>query len=201
MRLLISTIAVVAALLVAAPNNANAVLLSLEPADNIVDLGDTVTLDLVISGLTAGAADSLSVFDIDIGFDTTKLTFMAYSLGALLGDLGFGEALDFSFGEFALGLINLSELSLLFDFELDAIQPDTFTLASLTFEVDSLAVGESTIVSIASVFSLGDSFGSQLAVDGTEGAVLRRLGGAASPVPEPPTIALFLVALSLLLVF
>ncbi len=181
--------------------HASAVTLNLLPASSIATPGDTVTLDLVISGLTAGGPDSLGDFDIDIRFDTGALSLVGYSLGAFLGDLGLGEATDFSLGDLG-GLVNVAEVSLLEPSSngcvfcvppyLDDIQPASFTLATFNFMVDVLPVGSSTVVSIETVNALGDGFGRPLPLEITENAVIRN---PSSDVPEPSTISLIILGL------
>lgn len=171
---------------------ASAIMISLSPASQTAEPTDMVGLDLMVSGLNSGGADSLGDFDIDIGFDTSALSFMGYSLGTGLGDVGLAEAVDFSFGDLG-GLINLSEVSLLFPFELDALQPDSFTLATLDFMVDVLNPGSSTIVFIDQVWAIGDGFGQVLQVDGLGDAVIRNPQSVG--VPEPQVLALLSVGL------
>jgi len=180
-------------LLLGLVNQAGAVTLSLTPASQTAANNDTVFLDLVVSGLGNFAPDSLGDFDVDIGYDTAVLSFQSYSLGALLGDVGLGEALDVSLGD-TFGSVNIAELSLLEpDLAtcffcvppfLDDLQPDSFILATLTFLVDALAPGSSTVVSIDTVYAVGDGFGSALTLDGTSGAVI-------NAVPVPAAVWLF----------
>ncbi len=177
--------------LLAVTSHAGAVVLSLEPSSQNAAPGDSVSLDLVISGLGNGGPDSLGDFDIDIGFDTSALIFTSYSLGNSLGDLGAGEAVDFSGGDLG-GTVNLAEVSLLFPFELDALQTDTFTLATLNFDVYMLDPGTSTTVDISTVWALGDGFGLPLTVDAANSAVIRNAAG----VPEPSVLALVALGLT-----
>lgn len=189
------------ALLTLAATPAPAVVLSLVPASQTAMPSDSVSLDLVISGLGDFAPDSLGDFDIDIGYDPVALSLTGFSLGPFLGDIGLGEAADFSFGDLG-GVVNLAEVSLLepdvatcifcaVPF-LDDIQPDSFALATLEFMVDVLPAGTNTIVSIDTVNALGDGFGLPLTLDGTADAVIRNPVG----VPEPSTLALLVIGLA-----
>lgn len=158
-----------------------------------VSVGNTVDVDLVISGLGNYAPDSLSVFDLDISYDSTMLYFTGYALGTYLGDISSGEAVDCSLGEYSSGVINIYELSLLdanstsgpfyIPPYLDDIQPDSFTLATLTF--DTLALGTSSL-NISSVLALGDANGDSLTADLYSGEITV----TAAPVPEPATLLL-----------
>ena len=168
--------------------------LSLLPASQTASTGDTVYLDLVIDGLVDFGPDSLGDFDIDISYDMTALSFQNYSLGTFLGDVGFGEAVDFSFGDLG-GVVNIAELSLLNPFELDLIQPGSFSLATLEFHVDALSAGSSTTVGIDTVNAIGDGFGNWLTLGGTNDAVIR---APSASVPEPSIIWLLGSGLALL---
>jgi hypothetical protein len=170
--------------------------LSLLPASQTASSGDSVSLDLVIDGLGDFAPDSLGDFDVDIGYDTAVLSFQSLTLGPFLGDVGLGEAIDFSLGDL-VGTVNIAELSLLEPDAitcifctgpyLDDIQPGSFTLATLDFHVDALAPGGSTTVSVANVNILGDGFGNLLTLDSTNDAVIR---GPQISTPEPTMLAL-----------
>jgi hypothetical protein len=167
---------------------AGAVTLSLEPATSSAGTGELLSLELVIAGLGDYSSDSLGDFDLDINYDTTVLTFEGYSLSASLGEVSLFEALDYSFGEYAAGTIGLAEVSSLTPWELDAIQPTSFTLATLDFTVDLLGDGVMTQVSIDAVHALGDGYGNALSLDATTDAVI-------SGVPEPTSLALMSMGL------
>lgn len=179
-------------------SNAYAVTLSLQPASQTASPTDTVFLDLVIDGLGNFAPDSLGAFDLDISYDPGALSFNGYTLGSLLGDPAFGEAIDYSLGDVGGGVINLAEVSLLesdsatcifcFPPYLDDLQPGSFTLATLEFMVDVLPVGSNTTVSIDTVTALGDGFALPLTLEGTASATIRNPAG--STIPEPATLAL-----------
>lgn len=179
-----------AALLALATMPASAIMLNLQPSLQTATPGDNISLDLVITGLNAGGPDSLGDFDIDIEFDSSALSFQSYSLGTSLGDLGLFEAWDFSLGG-SIGSVNLSEVSYLTPSSLDAIQSDTFTLATLDFKVDTLAVGSSTTVFFDTIWALGDSFGNPLQVQALNNATIKN----GVTVPEPTTLALMTLGL------
>ena len=155
-----------------------AITIGFEPASQIVPVGESVSIDLVISGLGDYSEPSLSTFDLNITYDTAILDFTDYTLGSCLGDILFGEAWDLSWGETAPGTINLAELSFLSVSELDALQPSSFPLATLTF--NTLAVGTSSLD--ISTTALGDAYGNLLSADVQSGSI--------SPVPEPATFIL-----------
>ncbi len=187
---------------------AGAVSLNLLPASQTAAPGDTVSLDLVISGLGDHAAPSLGDFDIDVSFDPSRLSFAAYGLGNGLGDVAAGEAWDLSLGDVGGGVVNLAELSLLDanpnsgpSFSppyLDDIQAGSFVLASLDFLVEVLPPGSLTTVGIAATATggssagpvLGDGLGNPLALDSAQGAVIFNPSPPGA-VPEPATLVLY----------
>ena len=171
----------------------SAVSLNLEPAATIAGPGAEVSLDLVIEGLGDFVPESLGDFDVDIRFDPGALSFLGYTLGPYLGDLGLFEAIDYGLGDLGGGLVNLTEVSLLEPDApscsfcilpyLDEIQPNTFALATLDFRVVALPPGTSTVVSVETVYALDDGFGIALPLDSTTDAVIRN--PALGSVPEP----------------
>ena len=173
---------------------AGAVTLSLDPSTSTAKAGDAISLDLVISGLGDYTGDSLGDFDLDLMFDSTALTFDGYSLAGYLGDPDWFEAVDYSFGEYAPGRIGLTEVSLLSPTELDALQPGSFTLATLDFTVDLLAEGDTTFIAFDTVWILGDVYGDPLVLDATSDA-------AVTGVPEPISLILMGMGLAALGIF
>lgn len=190
--------AVLCSLLLGFSLSAHAVTIELTPSDTVAGTGDMVSLDLMISGLTAGGPDSLGDFDVDILFDAARLALDSFTLGLSLGDFGLGEALDLSFGDLGGGVIDLAVVSLLepdlatcvfcFGPYLDDIQGASFVLATLVFDIIDLEPGNSTVVSIDDNVVVGDGFGLALEVDELGNAVIRnpRVG----TVPEPGTLLL-----------
>jgi hypothetical protein len=158
---------------------AHAALIELQPSPLLATTGDSILLNLVVSGL---GTDSLGAFDISVGFDSSALSFTSYSLGNYLGNVNLLEAIDGSVGNTG-GAVNVAEVSLLPDFDLDTLQPGAFTLATLNFNVINLAVGTVTQLSVLSGPVLGDALGSPIVVTG--------LGSASvGTVPIPGTLAL-----------
>ena len=184
--------------------SAAAVTLSLQPSSQTAASGSTVSLELVIAGLGDFAPASLGDFDIDLSYDPAALSFSGITLGGFLGDTALFEAVDYSGGDLGGGLVNLAEVSFLEPEAascifcvppyLDAIQPDTFALATVDFLVDGLASGASTNVAIDTVHALGDGFGIALPLDATADAVIRRQ--ASGTAPEPGSLVLLLAGLS-----
>jgi hypothetical protein len=157
-----------------------AILIGFDPISQTIPVGDPVDVALVISGLGVGDAPSLSIFDVDISFDSAILAFNDVEFGdPLIGDqldlLAIGSLTGVNS---SLGSVNLFELSFDPATILDTLQADSFTLATLTF--DTLVVGTSSLD--ISVNALGDAIGAPLSADLQSGSI--------SPVPEPATILL-----------
>ncbi len=123
---------------------------------------NTLEIALTVSGLDGAAAPSLSTYDLDIGFDNTHLAFT----GAAFGDPLWGHQLDvFNFGSNATvaeitspGLLNLFELSLDAPEDLNTLQADSFTLATLSFNI--LNTGSSQLRIGINVFD--DAYGNAI---------------------------------------
>lgn len=182
-----SLIAVVLFACVAQVPIAHAALLSLQPDAVFADNGDSVSFDLVVSGLGDFSSDSLGAFDVFVGYDASVLSFTGYSLGGLLGDLGSLEALDASTGDSGVA-VNVGEVSLLPSASLDALQPGEFILASLTFDVLNIVIGTTTELSILGGAVLADGSGFSLPVTNSLSATIE---GRVS-VPLPGTLLLLL---------
>lgn len=158
---------------------ANGAALEIVPSAQTVLLGDSVDIEIAISGLGSFAAPSLGAFDLDLSFDNSILSFTSADFGDQLDVFGFGSnprsAIDLG------GVVELFEVSLDVPIDLDTLQLDSFTLATLTF--GTLDIGTSTL-GLSNVV-LSDVSGSSLGdVDVTGGSV-----GVAA-VPEPATIFL-----------
>ncbi len=95
-----------------------------------VTVGDTVSVDLIVSGLET---EDLKVFDIDVAYSDTLLCVAGYTLYDGLGDIESGDAEDFYDEAYqAAGIVNLCEMTWLEDDAL-SFQADSFVLATLSF--------------------------------------------------------------------
>ena len=174
-------------LLAALPSQA--ITISFDPAAQSTTVGSAVDVALVISGLTDGAAPSLSTFDLDVSFDPAILGFSS----AAFGDPVLGDQLDiFGLGSLTIatlgvGTVNLFELSFDSPSDLDALQAGSFTLATLTF--DGLSIGTSTLG--ISINALGDSLGDPLSASIQSGSITSQ---GTSQIPEPSSLLLLGVA-------
>src|SRR6266702_2570133 len=108
----------------------HAIFLSLVPSSATVTTGNTVNVNVIISGL--GNPPSVGAFDLNVGFNPAIFAPTAVTFGAFLGNPDLFEALtafDFS----TPGRVEFAEVSLLSPSELDALQRSSFLLAILSF--------------------------------------------------------------------
>jgi len=174
------------------PSTALAVSIGLDPVAQSVQPGDAVSVDVVFSDL---GGEVISAYDLDVTYDAAVLMATDVLFTTQLGDpdaLFFPEVFN-DFDLSAAGLVDLSQLSLLFDDELFALQGgDTVTVATLAFK----AIGAGT-TELAFVFdAVNDVKGRDAAVlpIDASGASVRVEGPSSqSPVPEPSAALLFAV--------
>lgn len=174
------------ALLICVAPAVHAVTLTVSPSLQNVAVGDPVSVNLVISGLGDGVPPSLRGFDLDVSFDSDILVLVGAQLNAPLG----GNA-QFGFDVQPTGsgaVVNLFALSDLSGPELDALQGDEFTIATLIF--NTLGAGTSGLI-----------LGNVVLTSGTGGALPLDVGfNGQVVVPEPATslgVGLGLFALAL----
>jgi hypothetical protein len=196
MRLLHSVVLAIGLLAGAAPAAALPVTLALVPSSTSLAAGQTLSVDIVVGGLSELDGDfeqeiALESLDLDLAFDTGRLAFTSLSYGASLGDPGdSGET--FLSGPGApngTGVVLLFEFSLLTEAQLLALQAAPFTLATLQFE--ALALAGDTVLQLVNLD--GSSLG---------GIGGRALGDELAPpsaltveiVPEPGAAAFALAA-------
>jgi hypothetical protein len=172
---------------------AKAISLDFQLSSSSATIGDTVTVDMIIGGLGNFTNPSLGAFDFVVNFNPALvgLTASPLTFGTLLGDEGPGESLNGS--SFSTGAANLFVLSFLTSPELNALQPSTFTLATLSF--NALASGINTF-----------SFSSVVLGDGVGDPLIASLGTASvtitpSVVPELSSIYLLGGGLAMAWVF
>ncbi len=181
---LIAAIGTTLALCIAQP--AGAVTVGLTPAAQSVNVGSAATVNLYISGLGFFAAPSLGTYDLKIDFDPLILSFTGASFGNGLDLYGLGSLWEVTPGN---GSVNLFELSYDSPSDLDALQADTFVMATLTFN----AIGNGTSPLLISVNALGDAYGDPLAAD--------LVGANISAVPEPVNQLLMGVGVGMIALF
>ena len=181
-----SLMAALFAVVIMLPISAHAIMLSVEPNVPSLETGEELTVAINISDLGDGVAPSLSVFDLDLSFDSAVLGFSSASFGGQLDLFGLGNlqlATEFP------GVVNLFELSFDFASDLDTLQLPVFTLVELTF--DAVSPGSSALE--LSILSLGDSLGD--AIDASVSNSTVRVSELVATVPVPGTLALLLAGL------
>ena len=177
------------------PRDSEAISIGFDPVSAAVSLGDTLDVGILISDL---GGEIVSAYDLDVSYDATILSATGVSFGSFLND---GDPFN-SFQVFDLstpGLIDLAELSLLFDSDLLSSQPDSFLLATISFS--TLAEGTSALTLVPDpVFGVDvtglDAQILQLNVDSGNVTVSAR-----ASVPEPSTWVLLGVGVAFMALF
>ena len=155
-------------LICSAPPRAEAIQLSLVPSSATASIGELVAVDAIVSGLGSGLPPSVGAFDLDVAFAPEVFEPVGITFGPFLGDpLLFEAFTSFDFGTPAI--VDFAEVSLLAAADLDALQPSTFSLATLMFI--AISDGQSTFRFVGER-RIDDAFGNKLAI------------------PEPPTVVL-----------
>ncbi len=140
--------------------------------------GQSVAVDIVISGLGDGISPSVGAFDLEVSFDPTALSPLNVTFGPFLGDPDTGEAFHTFF--FVPGAVDFAAISFLLPTDLDALQSASFTLATLSF--NTLTLGTSSLIFTQTLII--DAFGQPLILNSVgEGTVTK-------VVPEPSTLIL-----------
>jgi len=149
-----------------------------------IQTGSTVDVDVTISGLGIEVAPSLATYDLDIIFDSSHLSFSSAIFGNQLDLFGFGDNLMGA--DEVTGHLNIFEVSFDDPVDLNDYQADSFTLATLTFEI---LKSDTTQLSIF-VNDLGDA---------NDNLLLATLNtGTVSTVPVPAAFWLMASGLGLL---
>lgn len=163
--------------------------ISVAPSTQATTPGMPVTVDVLVSGLGDGTAPSIGAYDIRLGFDSAVL-----SLADPQTDITFGTGLDiFGFGTLTdiqgTNPVDVAETSFDDPADIDALQPNAFTLFSVVFT--ALAEGVSAIS--VSVNSITDADGSALTIDSVVGGQVQ-----VSPLPIPGVAVLLSLGLGLM---
>lgn len=140
-----------------------AVYLSFTPSDSAIQSGNSVSVDVFISGLENS---DLAAFDFNVNFDPAILTFDSYVLGTGLGSIDTGDAENFGLGRLGSGVINIAMFSNFYTMD---NQPDTFRLATLTFT--GIQEGSSSLVFSDTVF--GNEENIAMSVDVNAAALIK----------------------------
>ena len=172
---------------------AQAIRLDIVPGFTSKFVGDVFGVDVVVSGLDA-ASEVVSTFDLDVTFDPAIVQALGATYGTGLGG-GAPDSVQFAPG-IGSGVIDFAESSLLLDADLDALQGDSVTLATLSFR--AIGVGISALSFLPDpLFILTGRFD----VSGIPADLNPDVGGgrvevlAASGVPEPGVLSLLALGL------
>jgi len=142
-------------------------------------VGSSAALQLTAADLVDFAPPALGAFDLSVVFSPSIVSVQSVTFGPDLG--GSGEAVFSS--SVTPGDLRLIGISLLSPADLDALQPDSFVVATINMQVNAL--GTSTFM--LSPNSLSDEFGFAITLTKTE-------TGEVTGVPEPRTLGLAIVA-------
>lgn len=162
--------------------------LTMVSISDITQIGNSVNVKIGVSGLGGNLAPSLGAYDLDLSFDPSHLAFT----GAVFGDALLGNQLDlFNFGGNLSGAdltdpgtVNFYEVSFDSVTDLNDLQVNSFTLATLSFDVLDFGTSDLTL----SVNAFGDAEGNDLPVT--------TLSTSVTTVPLPS--AIFLMASGLM---
>ena len=176
-----------------------AVTISFQPETQNVNLGDTPTINLIISDLGDHKSVSLSTFDLDLLFDPNVLgidTTDGDGDGVIDNvDIDPRSQLDIygwhqnylSARLTASGVLNIYDLSFDTESDLNNYQDGSFPLATVTF--NAIGVGTSILSINPATLRLGDAAGNSLTASLANGSI------NVTPVPIPTTCLLMSVSL------
>ena len=178
-------------LCITASVNANAISIDVVADNNTLNLGESVEIEVRISGLDGASA--LGVYDLNLNYDTNLFSFSNLiwgdkSKGNQLDLMGFGSLQDSSSGS---GWLNLFELSFDDAPDLELFQASEFTLFSAVFTSIALGSGHFFITTP----TLGDAYGNDLLINSPSSTQVRIAGIA---VPEPSSLLLLLGLLAVI---
>jgi hypothetical protein len=140
--------------------SATSIALALAPSSATFTAGSTINVNVNVSGLPLGGPPSIGAFDLTVRFDASLLAPQTVSFGPFLGNPLAFEALT-GFEVSMPSLVELAEVSLLSPADLDALQPASFTLATLSFL--ATANGTSTFRFIGDE-RVDDAFGNKFTI-------------------------------------
>jgi len=182
-RLLINSLLTLAMILLAP--NAMAISIGFSSLTNLnpfaVSNGDSVAVDVVI---TDRGSDIVTAYDIDIAYDSNILTATDVNFGGLLGTPPSTSQQSFDLTN--PGIVDITEQSLLDEALLEIMQPDDFTLATVTF--NAIADGVSDLDLIWTTGNSVSGANNQVIIDTNVSVSGNQL--IIANVPEPTSIAL-----------
>ena len=173
--------------------NANAISIDLIANNTNLNVGDTVEVQVRISGLNSASAPSLGAYDVNFNYDASLFSFDNIHWG----DATKGNQLDLSgFGSWqesnnGTGWLNAIEFSFDAALDLDLWQAHEFTLFSVL--LNAIAIGSGDFSLTAN--TLGDTSGNDLFLDSVNGTTVNVNGVT---VPEPSSLLLLIGMMAIL---
>jgi hypothetical protein len=186
------------------PAVSQAISLSFSPTAQTKNLGNFVSVNVVVSGLNGAAAapQIVSAYDLDVTYDSSILGNAWVDYSPLEGVLGTSFDTLFYFDTLTPGRIDFSAVSTVFDAELNALQGDSVVLATLNFT--AIGLGTSALffdpVSFPGIDVKGLNANKILFDTIGDGSVTVIDDGVPS-VPEPGTMLLLGVGLAGLAIY
>lgn len=170
--------------------SARAATLEVVPSDTLMQAGQVLTVDVVVSGLGNGVSPSMGSYDLTLNFDPAVLGYTGTTVDIFLGDYAAAVPEAIISVNPVAGDVNVFDVSLLPAAQLEASQSDSFRLFSITF--DTLAEGVTGLD--LSVNALGDQVGDPEPVDNLIVPVVRvTSSGSATAVPTMSSWGLLLL--------
>ena len=161
------------------PLHADPVTCQVVPSTPAPIVGDTFTADVLVSGLGNFSASSLGAFDLNLTFNPSIVSFVGLTFGPLLGDATLAVPETVTGFTPVAGSVNAFSVSLLTPAQLEALQPASFTLFTVTLEV--VGAGDSSL-DVEPTALLSDELGNPL----PKGAIQ---GGPFTSIARIPTLS------------
>ena len=166
---------------------AQATTIDLMPDQSQLNIGDTITVDVRITGLEDSNAPSLGVYDVTFNYDDSLFSVNQIIWGDTIHgnqlDLtGFGTLQDVTQGS---GWISLFELSFDNPLDLEALQTGEFTLFSVLLDAVDAGTGYFSL----DTNTLGDAYGNAVFINSINNASVTV---GSTSVPEPSGLLLLI---------
>ncbi|MFO1434028.1 MAG: hypothetical protein U1F76_28705 [Candidatus Competibacteraceae bacterium] len=161
---------------------AAAVTLTLVPSPSTIQVGGTISVDLLIAGLAPSGPPSLGAFLVETTYNSSVSTYNSVVFAGFLGNPGNAVETDIVVDTSMPGVVSLEEDSFLSTAVLDALQTtDPFLLATLTFTGSAAGVSPLGFGAI----DLSSAAGTSLTNPTLQGASV-----TVTSMPEPGTLTL-----------
>jgi hypothetical protein len=176
--------------------SSQATLLSIELNQDNYQVGDVLTADFIISEIeedAVGFQKLLATFDFNVSWDSSIIEYVEGSFGNKL-NVGMGGSDQYI--DVTADSLGLSEYSFAWWDELLAVQDglSSFVLVSVDFTVTGNGLGTLALSNLA----FGDDFGDALTQVSSSDKVYSVTSGNPVDIPEPASIILMFLALTLL---